>query len=162
MPRDVSPPLVPGVQVSQFHPEDGSLDRVETAVVATKQVPVFFPRAIVRQGANPLGKRRIVGRDRPPIAHRPEILGGIETPADHIPMTAQALAAVACAVGLRRIFDDFQAMAPGQCHDGFEITGLTVQVNRQNDSGSRCDRVFDLPGIDVEGTGSGLDRGRSG
>ena len=77
-------------------------------------------------------------------------------------MAAQALAAVACTMGLGRIFDDCQAMAPGQCQDGVEITGLTVQVNWQNDPGSRCDRVLDLRGIDVEATGSRLDRDGGG
>jgi hypothetical protein len=63
-------------------------------------------------------------------------------------------------MGLGRVLDHAQAVAPGDREDRVEIGRLAVEMHRQDRPRARRDRRLDPAGIDVEGRGIGLDRHR--
>jgi len=148
----------PGIEMRQLGPQDGSLDRVEARIHALHLVHVFHPAAIVAQHADAVGQIGAVRGDRTAIAQGAQVLAGIEAPAHHIAMRADAAPLVARAMGLGGILDHRKAVLTRQRKDRVKVGRLAVEVNRQDRLCRRSNGGGDAGGIDVVGGGVGFHR----
>lgn len=67
--------LVPAVEVTQLHPQNGDLDRVKASVLAFFVYELSI-QAVVPQQAHMLGQTRIIRGDRSPVPNRPKVFLG--------------------------------------------------------------------------------------
>ena len=89
----------------QFRRQDRRLQAVEPAVDALDVVLMLYQSAVARQHGHVLGERRVIGDDGAGIAHRAEILAGIERIGRGYAEGADLLALVARQMRLRAVLD---------------------------------------------------------
>jgi hypothetical protein len=124
---------------------------------------MVFPRlAAVAQDTQRFRVLGVVGDDHPAFAVRAEILARVEAEARQVAHAADAPAAVARAVRLRRILDDEQSVPARDRQNRIHVGRLTVQMYRQDRLRSRRDRRIELRGIERERLRIDVDEDRFG
>src|SRR5690606_12480658 len=106
---------------------------------------------VIAQCHGAFGQGLVVGSDSPAFSESPEIFGGIKAEATLGPQGANGAVFVAGTVGLGSVFDDGKPVFTGHSQNGIHITGMSVEMNRQNGFGFGSDRVFDFGRIDLVG-----------
>ena len=75
----LSPSVICCLQVPELDSQHGRVQLLEARVLAHEGVMIAIPHPVVAQQAHALGPVRIIRHNRPGIAQRTEVLGGIET-----------------------------------------------------------------------------------
>jgi len=131
---------VPFVQVAQFDSQDCRLHAVQPAVVAGHGVVVLDGRAVVSGGLEPRGQVFVIGDDGSAVAHRSQVLAGVEAEAAGSSHAAGSAAFVTGSMCLGGVLNDQQAVLVGDGLNHLHLGRLAVQVYRQDRLGSGCDR----------------------
>src|SRR6478672_11425475 len=105
--------LVPAVEQCELSQQNDRLNRVEARGPPFALVSVFRGLAVFAEGAENRGEVFVARDDRSGVAHRPEVLRGIEAERCGESPSACAASVAPCAVRLRGILDDGQVAARG-------------------------------------------------
>ena len=119
-----------GIQVRQLHAQERGLQFIQPGIITLDVVVILHARAVIAQNLHIVGQRTIIGRDRPAIAQRAQILSRIKTKSRGMPQAARAPFVIARAMGLGAIFQDFQPMPSGNVHDRVHVRCLTIKMHR--------------------------------
>src|SRR3954452_19002160 len=83
--RDLPTPRRPPGQSLEIDPAQKTrMKFVQPAVISHHFVPVFRALAIIAKGSSPAGEYFITAQNRPSIAERAQVLGGVETRRRHL------------------------------------------------------------------------------
>src|SRR5213593_178718 len=97
------------------------------------------------------GRTWIARDDGASVAAGSEVFRGIEAKAGGVAYGSNSSAVVAGAVGLGRVFNHSQLIAPGNLEHLVHVRWLAVQMDRDDRFGSRRNAIFDS--FDVDGVG---------
>src|SRR5260221_2801147 len=136
--------------MTQFHLQMGALKALDPVVISLHQMVVFPVRPPVAQAADVLRIGWIVRRDRPALAVSPQVFGGIKTEAADVADASCRATFVFGAVGLRRIFDNYEAVPPPYFQDWIHIGRLAVKMYRKDRLGAWRNGRLDRGRIHVE------------
>ena len=150
------------IQRLQLLTQEGRLQLVHAGIEACQLVDVLSFRPIVAQHAHPPGQRIVVGRHRPRVAQRTQVLARVETEAGRMSQAAAALSMVGGAVCLCRVFQHRQAVSFGNGHDRRHVHGAAVQMHHRNGAGTGRDGGSQRIRIQTGVIRSGLHRHRRG
>src|SRR5262249_22608882 len=117
------------VQASQQYAQGGGLQLVEAQVVPNLRVHVLLEAAVVAEPAAPLGDLRVSGEDGATVAHRREILRGVEGECGGAAEAADPSPLPLSALGLGAVLQNPEAQRRDELLDRGEIRRLTVQVH---------------------------------
>ncbi len=160
--RQPPPGLGPAVEILELDAQDCPLEGVHAIIEAEFAVVVAAALGVVAQAPEPLGDRRVVGRDRAGLAVGTEVLSRVEAEAAAQPERAGPLAVVTCPVGLGGVLDDRNAPATTDLQQRTHVGGLAVEVNRQDRPGSARDLPLHLAQVHRVGDRIDVDEDRPG
>jgi fructose-specific component phosphotransferase system IIB-like protein len=127
--------------VTELHGEHGGLERIQALAVADLLVRVLLAAAMVAQQAHPVGDVVVVGDHHAAVAEPAEVLSGIEAEARRVTERADAAAAVARAVSLRRVLHDPEPARASDLAQWVHVARTPVQVHRHDRPRARPDGV---------------------
>ena len=124
--------VVPLIEVSELHPENRGLHRIEPVVVSHLLVDVPLELRVMPERSRPFEHARIARRYRSPLAERPEILARIEGKRSRMAEGTRPPPLVCRSVPLAGILDDDDAVLLRELHDRIHVAGLPEKVNRND------------------------------
>src|SRR5205814_1720528 len=127
-------PLVPLVEMTQLYRKHRGLDWIETRIDASHDVAIAFLGTVIAEPANAANQCLVVRDDRSGVAYRAEVFRRIEAEGGGIAEAAASSPAIPRSVGLRRVFQQKQAMPVGQCPQPIHIGRMTVKMHRDDRS----------------------------
>ncbi len=142
--------------------ENRCLQGVEPAVGAHELVVIARRRPMIGQQPHPLGKRGIVGRDRPAVAEATQVLRGIEAPARQAAEAADRPALPARAVRLGGVLDQPQPAVLAQIERRVDIEWAAVEMHSDDPHGPPAEPFRDVFEIEVEAVRSNVGEDRRG
>ena len=148
--RNRAAPLGPLSQVGKARAQDCRLQFIETAVGAGFLVVVPRRLSAVAQTLDARGQLRIAGDHGATVAQRAEILGRIEAGRAGNADGADRPAIAGGEMSLGRVLDQRQVVPCGDRLERAHVSGLAVQVHRQNRLGPRGDCGLGGPRIERE------------
>ena len=150
------------IQRLQLLAQEGRLQLVHAGIEACQLVDVLSFRPVVAQHAHPPGQRIVVGRHRPRVAQRTQVLARIETEAGRMSQAAAALPMMGGTMCLCCVFQHRQAVPFGNGHDRIHVHGAAVQMHHRNGPGTGRDGRSQRIRIQTAVIRSGLHRYRRG
>src|SRR6266446_3134632 len=149
--------------MAKLDAKNRSLYFVQPAIPARLAADIFFRLSMIPQNAQTRRAFRRIGHDHARIATRAQILGWVKTKASDVAQRTGTPALVACANGLRAVFDHLQVLLAREVHDRVHVRSQTVEVNDDDGASARSHAARNLRRVDVVSVGMNVreDRFRS-
>src|SRR6266436_1994185 len=139
--------------MAKLDAKNRSLYFIQPAIPARLAADIFFRLSMIPQNAQTRRAFRGIGHDHARIAARAQILGRVKAKASYVAQGTGTPALVACADGLRAIFDHRQVLLAREIHDRVHVRGQTVEVNDDDGARARSHTARNLRRVDVVGVG---------
>jgi hypothetical protein len=165
LPREAGPVRVAGrrllLEPIELAVQDGTLKFPQTIVPRDHVMLVPDPAlcaATVLDRPGGGGQRLVVGRDDASFAGR-QVLARLERERRQLPKGADGAGTVRRAMGMRRVFDQHEAVSIGEALESVHVGRLPGEMNRDDRPRARRDRRLD--GLRIEGEGVEIDVGKN-
>ena len=160
--RDRAPAGEVAIDGAQFQAQHRRLDLVETRIHADLDVHERLGGAVVAQPADMIMQIVTVGGNHSTVAVSAQHLGRIETERTGVADRTGDLAAPACPIRLRAVFQHRELTVLGNLHDRVHVAGMAEDVHRQDRLGFRAEPFDDAVRIDAESVRPDIDEHRRG
>ena len=127
------------IQRLQLLAQEGRLQLVHAGIEACQLVDILPFRPVVAQHAHATGQRIVVGRHRPGVAQRTQVLARVEAEAGRMSQAAAALPMMGGAVCLCCVFQHRQAVPFGNGQDRLHVHGTAIQMHHCDGAGTGRD-----------------------
>ena len=148
---DPAPPLVLLFQREELHAQNGRLQLVQTGVSPLDFREVAPRPSVLPEPLDMVGQQRVSGRDRAPIAIRPEILGGVERERGCPSKGARLLSVVGRSMALGAVFQQHQVAIGRQAPEALKVRDPAVEMNGEKEPHCRSQDPFDAFDIERQG-----------
>jgi hypothetical protein len=135
--------------VSQFYPQNPSLNSIHPEVETASHVAVLLRLAPVAQHRNLTCQRLVIGDHHPSLAVGAKVFPWVEAETSQIAAASNPTPAVPCAMCLGRVLNHAQTVATSYSKDRLHIRWTTMKMNRHDRLRALGDLRLDLGWIHV-------------